>query len=135
MSMKLRSTLASRIEAEIARLAPEAIGHVDYEGKRYHALPVFGTIGEVWLLRSDGSLWKVDSDSGLELQPLPEALHTTALVSGAERYPWLGELLPRRPPDAIECASCGGLGRIGPAGAIFCPRCDALGWLPPSKEP
>ena len=127
--MKLPPHLAERIEAEIANLTPESIGHINYEGLRYQGLPVMGTIGEVWLLRSDGSFWKVDSDFGLPLTPLPENLHTMAVVYGTERYPWLADLLPTRPAGATDCSHCHGRGRLGPAGEVGCYACGALGWV------
>jgi hypothetical protein len=120
--------MSERIENEIAKLVPEGIGHVNYEGVRYRALPLMGTIGVVWLLRSDGTFWKVDSDLGVPFEPLPENLHITALVYGTERYPWLASLLPSRPVDSVACAHCRGTGRLGADGAFFCPDCDALGW-------
>jgi hypothetical protein len=126
--MGIPLNLSARIQEEISKLQPEPIGHINYEGVRHNALPLFGTIGEVWLLRPNGSLWKADSDMGVDLQPLPEELHTMALVAGAERYPWLKELLPTRPDDAVTCGECGGRGRIGPGDAAFCRACSALGW-------
>src|SRR5881394_1429949 len=78
--MKIPATLSQRIEDEIANLRPEPLGHINYEGIHYRGLPLFGTIGEVWLLRPDGSFWKVDSDLGVPLQPLPDGLHMMALA-------------------------------------------------------
>jgi hypothetical protein len=130
LRMILSPDLAIRIGKEIAGLKPEPIGHINYEGIRYQALPLFGTIGEVWLLRQDGSLWRADSDLGLALEPLPDALHTIALVAGAARYPWLEGLLPSRPLGATQCGACGGSGRLGPENALFCNACGALGWIP-----
>jgi hypothetical protein len=127
--MKLSSGLARRVEDAIATLKPEPVGHINYEGIAHHALPLFGTLGEVWLLRSDGSLWRSDADIGLALEPLPEALHITAIVAGAERHPWLRDVLPARPENAVECPDCGGKGSIGPHNASFCPLCRALGWV------
>jgi hypothetical protein len=126
--MKMPSSLSNKIEQAIAELVAEPVGHINYEGIRYQALPLFGTIGEVWLLRSDGSLWKADSDWGIPLQPLPENLHTLALVAGAERYPWLRELIPSRPLEADSCSDCGGLGRTGAGVVSLCPSCGGLGW-------
>ena len=116
------------MEDEIRNLRPEPLGHVNYEGIRHKALPLFGTIGQVWLFRVDQTFWRADADSGLALEPLPENLHTTALVAGTERYPWLRDLIPNRPESAIDCDECGGRGRIGPGDAIFCYACGALGW-------
>jgi hypothetical protein len=129
--LHLPPAIAQLIEAAIAGLKPEPLGHVNYEGLRYHGLPIMGTIGEVWLLRPDGTLWSCDSESGRELESLPPHLQTTALVAGTERYPWLRELLPARPATGIACAMCRGRGRIGPDPGVFCPSCSALGWQAP----
>jgi len=120
-------------------LTPKPIGHINYEGVLHRGLPVFGTLGEVWLLRADGSLWKVDSEFGVPLQLLPDCLRTMALVAGTERHPWLSELLPARPSAAVDCSPCQGRGRIRWNSAKdvgFCDACGALGWLPtPLDEP
>ena len=129
-TMQISPEMRARIEREIDDLNPEPVGHMNYEGIKYQGLPLFATIGEVWLLRSDGSLWRVDSDLGLHLEPLPPSLHTSALVAGTVRYPWLSDLLPRRPHTAVSCDVCGGTGRIGPGGKTFCYACGALGWKP-----
>lgn len=126
--MKVPPSIANRIEEEVAKLSPETVGHMNYEGIHYGALPLFGTLGEVWLLRADGTLWKADSDFGVPLTPLPENLHTIALVAGAERYSWLKDLLPQRPAEAFICRECGGRGKTGPGNALFCRSCNALGW-------
>jgi hypothetical protein len=123
--MKITPTTSRRIEEAIAALAPETVGDINLEGTRYQALPLFGTLGEVWLLRADGSLWRADSESDQPLEPLPEDLHTAALVAGAERYSWLADLLPVRPAGAVDCTSCRGRGWLGP---YFCDGCGALGW-------
>src|SRR4051812_6039960 len=125
-AVRIPPALAKRIEDEIAALVPEPVGHISYEAIRYQALPLFGTLGAVWLLRSDGSLWTVDSDSGAPFEPLAEGWHTIALVAGTGRYPWLGELLPTRPVSAVSCGDCGGSGRIGHQ-RLFCHSCSALG--------
>lgn len=133
--MNISAALSKRIEDAIGELNPESLGHVNYEGIRYRALPLLGTIGEVWLLRPDGTFWRADSDCGLALEPLPESLHVSALVAGSRRYPWLAELLPSRPVDVPDCGACRGSGRSGPAGKMFCPLCGGLGWATARRDP
>jgi len=128
--MRVSAEMAARIKAEIDGLRSAPVGHMDHEGTLHDALALFGTIGEVWLLRADGSLWRADSDFGLALEPLPDNWRTIALVAGTQRYPWLRGLLPPRPVDAVQCRDCGGLGRVGPEKVLFCRTCDALGWRP-----
>lgn len=123
------------MEKAIADLEPRHLGHINYEGVRYNALPLYGTLGQVWLLRTDGTFWMADSDFGLELQPLPEKAHVSALVYGAERYPFLRPLIPIRPADAASCTACAAEGLVVlesviPAGAkTACCECHGLGWL------
>jgi hypothetical protein len=126
--MQLPRAIAARIESAIDDLEAKPVGHINYEGIRDRALPLFGTLGEVWLLRSDGSFWRADSDVGVSLEVLPEELHTIALVAGTERYPWLRDLLPIRPVDAVDCSCCNGTGRLGPGNVLRCRSCMALGW-------
>jgi hypothetical protein len=132
--MDVDQELSRRIQAAIDRLTPEAIGHVNFDGIKYKALPLLGTVGEIWLLRPDGSLWRADSDFGLPLEPLPEELHTTAIVAGTRTYPWLAKLLPPRPAAAATCPNCGGSGKVGPEDAFFCHSCGALGWVLPGEQ-
>ena len=134
--MKIPPAIAARIEEEIGKLVPKGGAHIDDEGIEYKGLPLMGTLGAVWLLRPDGSLWTVDSDLGMPFEPLAESWHTQALVAGTRRYPWLGDLLPRRPPEAVECTGCNGIGGVGPKNVVFCSGCNALGWrLPVSEDP
>jgi len=127
--IQVSAALSRRISEEIARLKPKTIGHINYEGIRYQALPLFGTLGQTWLLRPDGTLWRADSEMGLELEPLPANLWIEAVMAGTERYPWLGEVLPARPPDARECEECHGLGRSLLGSEVLCVACGGLGWL------
>ncbi len=91
-----------------------------------------GTLGEVWLLRPDGSLWKVDTEWGTEFQPLPEAQRTIAIAFGVKRYPWLDALLPIRPIDAVACPRCEGAGDL--TQSVPCFSCDGLGWCRPEHQ-
>jgi hypothetical protein len=110
--------LPAHIVTRIQQLIAEGKGRgLEEEARRHGAIALMGTIGTIWMLRPDGSLWDTDADWGKPLTPLPEELRTTALVAGAERYPWLAELLPRRPVDARECMKCKGRGQIVPANA------------------
>jgi hypothetical protein len=127
--------VAARIRSLVA-CTPAEGGHIDNEAARYGGVALMGTIGAVWLLRPDGTLWDVDDDFGRPIFPLSPEWHHAALACGAERHPWLAELVPRRPADVRSCATCSGRGRLPAAGSsdprgIFCPECHARGWHPP----
>jgi hypothetical protein len=130
--MELPVHIADRIRSLVATTSTEG-GHVDNEAAGYGGIPLMGTIGAVWLIRPDGSLWEVDDDFGRPLHPLPAEFHVTAIVAGIERHKWLAELLPARPSNAIDCADCRGRGRIFAVpesnGFVYCPACKALGWI------
>lgn len=131
--MILPQYIADEVRAAIDRGGLGA--SIDIEARAHDALALMGTIGSTWLLRPDGTLWDTDEDLETSLTPLPEELHVVALVAGAERYPWLQDLLPKRPGGAVECSTCAGRGRVGYADAadsdrgVFCPACRALGWV------
>ena len=131
--MRIPFDIEQRIEKTIAELSPRSWGHVNYEGVTHHALPLMGTIGEVWMLRPDGTFWRSDADFGLALESLPEEFHTLALVYGVEQYPWLQRLLPTRSSDARDCIKCNGAGRFlttqASDGFMLCHACHGLGWV------
>jgi len=110
-------------------------GHIDNEAAKYGGIAVMGTIGAVWVLRPDGTLWDVDDDFGRPLVPLAQEWHHAAIVSGAQRYPWLAEVIPPAPAGASPCPTCNGRGLLpiqGSSDGVFCPACYARGWLPGS---
>ena len=131
--VKLPPHIANRIRKMVEASSKEGF-HADHEAARHGGIALMGTIGSLWLLRPDGTIWDVDDDWGKPLAPLPEQLHTTALAAGVERHPWLSELLPERPDGAVDCSTCRGKGKLFPKNAvvggsgIFCPDCSALGW-------
>ena len=100
-------------------------------GRQLDAIPLFMTIGSMVFLRSDGTFLAYEGD------PLPERLiresemDTLALAWGTERYSWLSVLFPSRPVDARDCPVCAGTGRMDSVtgNSIYCPSCDALGWV------
>jgi hypothetical protein len=132
--MKLSQSVSEKVAAAVA--GQGALGFViDDEARSHGAIALYGSIGVIWGLRPDGTFWKFDEDLGLLLTPLEEEWEHTALVLGAERYPWLSEAIPPWPSGAIACASCKGTGWVGKpvAGSHYsrglpCPHCKALGW-------
>lgn len=134
--MGLPEHIAERISSIVAS-TPAAGGHIDNEAARYGGVALMGTIGAVWLLRPDGTLWEVDDDFGRPLVPLAPEWHHAAMVYGATRYPWLAELIPPRPADALTCPTCKGHRWIPFAGStdphgLICHECRGRGWHPAS---
>ena len=130
--MGLPAHIPERIRSIVASTPPFGGGHIDNEAAKYGGVALMGTIGAVWVLRPDGTMWEVDDDFGRPLVPLSPEWHHAAFASGAKRYPWLAELVPPRPADALTCGTCNGGGEIrisGSEGAgVFCPQCHARGW-------
>jgi len=131
----LPAHIADQIARIVATTLPASF-HIDSEAAKYGGVALMGTIGTIWILRPDGTFWDVDDDWGKPLTPLAPEWHHAALVCGAERYPWLVELIPPRPADAVSCESCTGVGFIGVHGAsekgMLCPDCHVRGWNPAS---
>jgi hypothetical protein len=108
---------------------------MDECARAYGALALSDDFGVIAVLRPDGTFWEIESGSATPFVPLNNENKIAVMVYGAERYSWLKELLPHRPPSAIDCSLCKGTRRIGPetlkglSGEIFCIHCDGLGWL------
>jgi hypothetical protein len=111
--------------------------------RAHGGIPLFFTLGTMLILRADG----VILDLWPECEPdWPEAdgearvasaeQEWLGIVAASEKYPWLSELIPRRPPDATDCADCTGRGRVptrdasGNLVTLFCGSCGAVGWRP-----
>jgi len=125
--------IADRIAHIVATTAPASFD-VDAEAAKYGGIGLMGTIGTLWLLRPDGTFWDVDDDFGKPLTPLEPEWHHAALVCGAERHPWLAEVIPPRPADAVTCGSCNGVGFHPVHGeshkGVLCSDCHVRGWKP-----
>jgi hypothetical protein len=122
--LDLPAHISERVRDAIARGG--GLG-IDEEARGHGAIALMGTIGSIWMLRPDGTLWDADADFGKPLTPLPETARIKALVWGVERFPWLAELLPARPSDAASCSDCSGSGRLGNS-SLLCQTCEGLGW-------
>jgi hypothetical protein len=131
--MRLPETIAEQISIAVSQLDPE--GNLpDRAGRAHAAIPLLADLGGAVLLRSDGTILELEWDQATEQQPRERAelASMVPLVAGAERYPWLGALLPPRPAEANNCPSCLGAGKIIPAGGgggFFCGLCNAMGWI------
>jgi hypothetical protein len=134
-------TLPAHISARICDVIHQGGGMpIDDEARGHGAIALMGTIGAIWMLRPDGTLWDADADFGKPLAPLSEEFRTTAIVYGVERFPWLAELLPTRSLTAKDCTGCAGrgffeTGHTEPplASRILCQTCHGMGWVGPSN--
>ena len=81
--------------------------------------------GEVWSQRlgPDG----IDEPA----TPVEDGPIKVSLIAGAARsLPDLAAWLPRRPPEAVSCATLRGGGMLlPPFPRIQCPECSGLGWV------
>jgi hypothetical protein len=138
--MKLSPELSRRV-GDAVRDLNEARGTPDRVGIEQGAIPLYADLGGAVLLSEDGTLLELKWDQDSERYPheiqgssLNGRLPLTAvLVAGVERYPWLAALLPARPPNAIECTTCAGAGRLHSSNVVvdrglLCGDCGALGW-------
>jgi len=129
-SLDLPAHIVERIRDVIARGGGKA---VDEEARGHGAIAVSATLGSILMLRPDGSLWDADAEFDRPLMPIEEIWRIPALVWAVERFPWLAELLPSRPPDAPGCATCGGSGHLG-SSPVLCAACGGLGWTTLDRE-
>ena len=131
--MRVQPEISARIAAAVQQLGSET--WPDQAGLEHGAIPLWADIGGAILLRPDGTVLELEWDQPSERVPreLEAPSWSLALVAGAERYPWLADLLPQRPTDATSCPDCEGKGRRRynepqPGGLIYCATCDGLGW-------
>ena len=125
--------LPAIIKERIERCVAGEDGHhisMDDLAREHGAIALFGTIGYIWGLRPDGTLWQIDQDFGLPFEQLAEEWEINAIVYGIDRYPWLNALLPVRPEFANTCLVCDGRAKFkATVGYIVCSACHGLGWV------
>jgi len=130
----LPAHIAAKIEAIVATSSKDGF-HIDAEAARHGGVALFGSLITTLVLRSDGTVWETCDELDTPPKQVDPNFRIAALAAGAERHPWLRELLPSRPAGAADCSVCRGLGWIRGAhtpprskGGI-CMNCNALGWL------
>jgi hypothetical protein len=131
--MRLDQLLSARVAAAVRELGTTG---PEIAGREHGAIPLWADMGGAVLLRPDGTVLEFEWDDPSEHDPrkVDHPTWPVALVTGAERYPWLASvLLPIRPSNAVECPDCEGKGRRiydGPnrRGTVYCATCNALGW-------
>jgi hypothetical protein len=94
-----------------------------------HTWPAsFWDLSGCLVLAADGTVLRYDPDSATVYHVSDDKNIKLALVSGAERYPDLAEILPVRPRGANTCTDCSGQGKHF-QGRVYCGRCGGLGWV------
>lgn len=129
--MQLSDHIADEIRRAIARLDRQG-GLPDSHGVTHGALPLLADLGGCWFIRPDGAFLEIRWDDNEDHPDVMRDTPIAALVVGAERYPWLQELVPLRPLGAVDCDTCSGRGKItvkGVAGEFLCGKCSVLGWI------
>jgi hypothetical protein len=125
-------TVADRIEELLAGdWAPTLKPAV----RRWNFLPLYCGWLSILGIRPDLSFvrWDIEDDPDV-IKRLPEAfLQRLALCQGAKKYPELRALIPARPPDAVTCEDCKGLGDM-PGLPTFVCSCGGCGWLVPGES-
>ena len=108
-----------------------------------HAMPLCCSWFRCIAIRASGEIISFDIESRGGVQPPGEIrivndqlTRNMALNEGAKNYPALQKLVPKRPPDAVDCSYCGGKGVLpAPAKESWMCVCGGLGWLPPHTKP
>ena len=105
------------------------------------ALPLSLDWSACLAIRPDGEVIWIDYDEPHQVRAVEdERERNIGLFQGSRRYPELRFLVPLRPPDATDCPSCRGTGKLTfPAGyehfdeTIVC-YCGGSGWLPAGTD-
>jgi hypothetical protein len=94
----------------------------------FGALPLYWDVGGCVAIRPDGTVVSVYwAQPEASFREADANWRTVALVAGREQYPELEQLVPARPPSAIDCDNCSHRGRL--EDDAFCGVCHGLGWI------
>jgi hypothetical protein len=107
------------------------------EAARLHgAVPVFEGWTEVIFLRTNGSFFTLDTESGTGTisTEVDHIWQLASLTYATDLHPKFRQLLPDRPAKTLSCGLCNGHGWFTPANsvnakAIVCGQCGGTGWL------
>lgn len=130
--IKLDAAMSSRITELIAEFLAE--GDADLKmvelARARKVLPLAKEWTGYHFLTPGGDLLWYDDETGAWAPEKSPRARLGALVSGARLYVDLGDLLPRRPPSAVDCPQCNGVGEIKAGDVVVsCAPCMSLGWV------
>ncbi len=139
--MTLPGHIAAAVRQAHSQLPDQPESPADAVAKRVGGIPLFSDVRGTLVMLVDGTVVEVryDDEDAKPIQVSREDI-TLGLVAGARRYPWLSELIPRRPANAVSCFPCGTTGELaypveeGRSDTLWCGSCHGLGWHP-MEEP
>lgn len=128
--MELPPEITSEIRRRIEHYRVHSPGALSRDGK---AVRVDGSIGYDCWISPDGDVYMETYDIETEDTPVVDRSRRAqilVLALGARTLPQLESLLPSRPPEAVECPECKGVGRFHVGEHQFiCFPCCGLGWV------
>jgi hypothetical protein len=113
----------------------------DYQiAAELRAVPLYrGWTGTIFLTTSGAFLFRDEERDPVSIRTESDrALQVLALAEGAQQFPILVNLLPKRGRDGRDCDECGGTGRIqlrNTTSWMYCGKCHGLGWPSELPEP
>jgi hypothetical protein len=122
----------------------ETVGRWITEGKASHPATVSEPFNAVVIqggpdgacyLDADGQFWSWDAWDNVFTRVEDDLTKVGLIAVAAEHLPELAAWLPRRPPEAMDCAICKGSGRsLSPGPQMQCQECVGLGWVLPTSH-
>jgi len=138
--IELSPSQRERVQRRMAEFLEDSApiqAHARRAAARAQALPLFlGDWFGVIALRLDGEvIWVPDEGEPGDIKVIQdERFRNLGLFQGTKLHPDLAFLVPTRPVDAIDCPTCGGMGKLKFHENVIC-SCGGLGWLPRKVKP
>lgn len=131
--MSTSAAITELIERYLAS-SDDRLGWTKDAVRRHDFLSLFLGWVDVLGIRPDGSFVHWRPDDGLDaIQPVELPFwRRMAICQGARTHPARAELIPRRPPEALTCATCRGTGELAGHPDIVC-ECGGAGWIVPGE--
>jgi hypothetical protein len=132
LSERLRQGIETEYQAFLASSGPDPL-NLRVIARTAAILPVVRGWEDLGAIRLDGTPVVVHYEAPHDVTEIPDRMGQYMLLGYcAARFPRLAEILPDRPPDAVDCELCQGSGRNATASDGIC-LCGGLGWLAPSQ--